>query len=296
MYLRHSAALALIACLLVGCYEHKVNTYKGWCERLSDINEGNSDPDQAYRPFWAVIYSVRIDRDEIRDDFVKFLNDAYMEKVQKRAPRMVWRVGKVLHVVNLSSLFVVEPGDFLADWKKGIAKAQSLKEMDHADNCLWGTVFQLFDSVQIHSLTHDPPRDYWGDSVTALPTDRKKILAKYFRVEDTDGWYLMVPALVQGPAIYPACQQGLVTNSNASVAQWNIEGSFDSVKECENQRERARESGAAGAAEAAQRLLSSYRKESPREWSLPICSGLARGKQLSQATCVSTDDPRLKEK
>jgi hypothetical protein len=55
--------------------------------------------------------------------------------------------------------------------------------------------------------------------------------------------------------------------------------------------------GTADAAKAA-RMLGSYRKESPGEWSwsLPVCSGLARGKQVGSAICVSTDDPRLKEK
>jgi hypothetical protein len=295
--LRHSAALLIIVCLFFGCYDYEVNTFQAWCERLTEINDGNH-PDETHRPFWAIIYSVRIDRDKIRDDFVKFLNDGYEEKVQKRAPRIVWREGKVLHVVSLSSFFVEEPGEFIADWKKGITKAQSLQKMNDTDNCLWNTVFLLFDSVQIHLFSTDPGQHYWGDSVTAIPTDRKKVGEKNLtHVYDVDGWYLMVPALVEGPVIYPACQHGLITDRKSSLVQWNIEGSFDSTKECETILKQARKSGAVMAAKAAQ-VVSGYRKESPGEWSwsLPLCSSVARGMQLSEAICVSTDDPRLKEK
>lgn len=116
--------------------------------------------------------------DAIRDDFARFLNDIYMEKVQKRAPRMVWRDGTDLHVTNLSGLFVVDPQDFISKWRRGIEIAKHQAGRNEADRCLWGTVFSLFDSVHIHSMKTDALGVRWTDSVTVIPTDRKEIFAK----------------------------------------------------------------------------------------------------------------------
>jgi hypothetical protein len=206
----------------------------------------------------------------------------------------------VLHIVNLSSLLDMEPGDFISEWRKGIAKAQSLKPMDRGDTCLWETVFDLFDSVQIHSMVTDPVSANWGDLVTAIPTDRKTVLLKYrkygIRELDADEWYLLVPPLVKGPTVYIACQPALTPDSKAPLTKWSIEGSFHGDKECDIERKRTRELGVAAAAKNAQYLNGLTRKESPGEWSwaLPICENLARTKQLSAATCLSSNDPRLR--
>src|ERR1017187_106645 len=280
MNLRHAAALALtrgiavvLTCIfLVGCYEHKVNTLEAWCEQVNGV-----DLEEKYRPFWAVIFSVKIEREAVRDDFVKLLNDTDMKKAQKRFPKMAWREGMVLHLVNPSSLFVVEPSEFISLWRKGIAKAQSLKPMDPADTCLWSATFTLFDSVQIHSAETDPFSANWGDSVTAIPTDRQKIYAKYhIQGKEMDDWYLMVPSLVEAPLVYPACSHGLTTSVNAPLTQWGIEGSFYTAKECETKKSLAREQGAT-VVEEAEKKVSGMRKESPNEWlELPRLSGRRR--------------------
>jgi hypothetical protein len=295
---RHVVLVALFGLTLptlAGCYNHKINTVETWCEQIN-----GDDISAKYQPFWAPFFSIGFDRDAIRDDFVKHLNDAYMEKVKRRIDRMVWREGMVLHIVNLSSLFVVKPSDFISEWRNGIAKAQSLKPMDRVDTCVWETVFDLFDSVQIHSMVTDPISVNWGDLVTAIPTNRKTILLKYrkygIREEVADDWYLLVPPLVKGPSTYLACQQPLAPNNKAPLSQWSIERSFHGDRECEIEQQRSRELGAAAAAENAQYLSGLTRKESPDEWSwsLPICENLARTKQLSAANCLSSNDPRLR--
>jgi hypothetical protein len=286
--------LALTLTALAGCYDHKINTTETWCEQIN-----GDDLAAKYQPFWARFFEISFHRDAIRDDFVKNLNDAYVEKVQRRTDRMVWREGMVLHIVNLSSFFVMEPGDFISEWRKGIAKAQTLKPMDRADTCMWDTVFDLFDSVQIHSLVTDPVSANWGDLVTGIPTDRRAILLKYhkygIREDDADDWYLMVPPLVKSRSAYVACQHPLAPNTNSPIAQWSIEGSYHNDRECESEQKRSRELGAIAAEKNSRYLSSLTRKESPEgwSWSLPICENLARATQLLKATCVFSNDPRL---
>ncbi len=89
MTLRHAAELALLFGLMsltvAGCYyDHKINTLETWCEQIN-----GDDLSAKYQPFWAPIFAISFHRDAIRDDFVRFLNDAYMEKVKRRAGRMV---------------------------------------------------------------------------------------------------------------------------------------------------------------------------------------------------------------
>jgi hypothetical protein len=109
-----------------------------------------------------------------------------------------------------------------------------------------------------------------------------------------DGWYLVIPALVEAPPVYPACSHGLTTSVDAPLTQWEIEGSFYTAKECETKKSLARAEGATVVQEA-EKKVSGMRKESPNQWSwsAPLCSAIARGKQMSEATCVSADDPRL---
>jgi hypothetical protein len=210
-----------------------------------------------------------------------------MEKVQHRAGRMVWREDMVLHLVNLSSLSVVESNEFVSEWQKGIEKAQSPEPMDRADNCLWGTVFELFDSVEIHSMVTDPASANWGDLVTAIPTNRRTIFVKYsIRESDADDWYLIVPPLVRDPAIYAAYEQGLTPDSKAPLAQWKIEGSSHGPRECESEGKTFRELGIEGTANNTKYMSRFIRKDITGQWSwsLPICENLARSRQLSEAT------------
>ena len=76
---------------------------------------------------------MSFDGDAIRDDFVKFLNDSHMQKVQGRIPRMAWREGTDLHLVNLSSLMVVEPEQIIGAWKRGIEASKTFAKQDPRD-------------------------------------------------------------------------------------------------------------------------------------------------------------------
>ena len=159
--------------LFVGCAHHKVDTFPKWCEQLEGV-----DLEKKYRPFWALVFYVSYDGDGIRDDYTAFLNKALLEKVENRAPRMAWREGTTLHLVNLSSLLVIEPEKVIEEWREGINKSKANKLNDQGPLCLYGTLTSLFDSLHIHSMKCDALGVNWTDKVTVIPTDREKRLGK----------------------------------------------------------------------------------------------------------------------
>lgn len=163
--------LVALALTLTGCSEHVVDTFPEWCEQITGM-----DLQKKYAPFWSVLFSVSFDGEAIRDDYVKFLNDSHMEKVQNRAPRMAWREGTELHLMNLSSLLVIEPEKVISEWRKGIETAKRYEHEDSADTCLYGTLTSMFDSLYIHSMECDTLGRNCTDEVTVIQTERKERL------------------------------------------------------------------------------------------------------------------------
>ncbi len=153
-----------VAAVLGACSEHKVDTFPEWCEQITGV-----DLAEEHRPWWAVIFTISYDGDAIRDDYVAHMNSLHMEKVQNRAPRMVWRENTNLHIVNLSSFLEIEPEKFIAQWRDAIEMAKT----DHAGICVLGTVTSMFDNLYIHSMTPDALGVEWKDSVTTIPTERE---------------------------------------------------------------------------------------------------------------------------
>jgi hypothetical protein len=168
---RRTASVAFwlsMLCALGACSEHVVDTFPEWCEQIAGV-----DLEKKYAPSWAVLFSVRVDGDAIRDDYVKFLNDSHREKVQNRMPRMAWREGAELHLVNLSSLLMVEPEVVIREWRKGVETANRYEHESSADACLYGTLSSMFDSLHIHSMESDSLGRNWTDEVTVILTERK---------------------------------------------------------------------------------------------------------------------------
>jgi hypothetical protein len=91
---------------------------------------------------------------------------------------MAWREGTDLHLVNLSSLMVIEPQEIITAWKRGIEASKTLTKQDAAEQCLYGTVTSMFDNMHIHSMTADALGRNWRDDVTIIPTDRQSRLGK----------------------------------------------------------------------------------------------------------------------
>jgi hypothetical protein len=161
--------LAMTMTLLVGCYQLKIDTVPKWCDQLAGTNlEGK------YRPFWAVFVATSIDAEAIR----AMMNEAHMQKVERRAPRMAWRVGTAFHLINFSTLMVIEPGEVIGGWRDGIEKAKTYSHTDKADACLYGAVVSLFDSMNIHSTEIDALGRDKGDQITTIETERVARSAK----------------------------------------------------------------------------------------------------------------------
>jgi hypothetical protein len=165
--------VVVVAFINFGCAEHKVDTAQEWCEQI-----GGEDLDEKYRPFWAVIFRVSFDGDAIRDDFTEILNKLHLEKVNNRAPKMAWREGTELHLVNLSSLMVVKPETIIEEWRNGIELSKQYKHTKPANNCLYGSLTSLFDSLHIYTMDSDVFGKEWTEKITVIPTDREKRLGK----------------------------------------------------------------------------------------------------------------------
>jgi len=165
--------LVAVVSILVSCYTHKVDTVPKWCEQIAGV-----DLEKKHGPWWAAIFAVSFDGDAIRDDYATFLNSQYMEKVQSRAPRLVWREGTALHMVNLSSLLLIEPEKFIAEWREGIKKAKTYAHTDRGSECVFGTLTSLFDNLHIYSLTIDGLGVVQEDSVTTIQMEREARLGK----------------------------------------------------------------------------------------------------------------------
>ena len=163
----------VIVFIISGCSEHKVDTFQEWCEQIS-----GEDLAEKYRPFWAVIFGVSFDAETIRDDYTEILNQLHLNRVNNRAPKMVWREGTELHLVNLSSLWVIQPEKIIEEWKNGIELSKQYKHTDPDRKCLYGTLTSLFDSLHIHSMKSDVFGKKWTEEVTVIPTDREKRLGK----------------------------------------------------------------------------------------------------------------------
>ena len=157
--------------LLASCSNYEVNTTERWCEHL--LSDGGLA--EKHAPFWAVLPSVSFNGDAIRDDFVRFMNDSMMEKVQGRIERMVWREGPTLHIENLSSLMEIDPAEVINGWRSGIEQDTRGKLTDPADQCLYGTVTSMFNSVIIHTKQWDSMGlKVVSEDETVLDTERTK--------------------------------------------------------------------------------------------------------------------------
>lgn len=159
---------------LAACFTHEVNTADRYCEQLKRV-----DMERKYRPFWAVLFAVRFSGDAIRVDYAKTLDKVYMERVKGRSPRMVWNDGAVLHLTNLSGLFVVEPEAFIQEWRGILESAKAPSADDGTSDCVGRALLALFDAVHIHTLEPDAMGIKWTHSVIIIPTDRQARFAKH---------------------------------------------------------------------------------------------------------------------
>ncbi len=154
---------ALAMALLAGCTFHEIDTFPKWCEQIKGI-----DLEKKYSP--GGLFSVLVNEEAVRDDFVKFLNSLYSENVPNRTLRMVWREGTTLHVVNLSTVMIRDRAKIISEFKKRISRYNQNHFVDKGGPCLYGTIAVLFDNLTIHSMVTDQRGSKWTDTPTVLST------------------------------------------------------------------------------------------------------------------------------
>ena len=142
--------ISILAILVAGCSEIKVDNFQKWCELIS-----GEDLKDKYAKSWVLKISLAIDENAIRDDFVSFLNRTLLKKAQYKAPEMAWKKDDELHLVNLSSIQNIAPEIMIDKWKKGIKLALQKKHTDFSDICIYETVTRLFSILYIHNMKFD---------------------------------------------------------------------------------------------------------------------------------------------
>lgn len=161
-----------IAAGILGCSHYEVTTLEDWCDHINGV-----DLIEKHSPSWSVLPAISYNGESIRDSYTAMMDSAYLIKVDRRADRMAWREGTVLHMENLSTLMVLEPSEFINDWRQGIERAQSGEYLDDADHCVFGGLSSLFDTLYIHSGEWDAMGvTLIADHVTALDTKRRERL------------------------------------------------------------------------------------------------------------------------
>lgn len=126
-------------------------------------------------PFWALTYSTYFDESAIRNDYATLLNDMYLQTVSDKSSPMAWAKDHELHLINLSSIKMIEPHVEIDRWKNEIELAQRYESKDWLDQCFYGSVARFFDSLHIHSMESDILGVKWTDDVTVIYTDREII-------------------------------------------------------------------------------------------------------------------------
>ena len=172
-YIFQISLVLLLTIFQFGCSKHKVDTVEEWCEQITGV-----DLNKKYMPFWAITLAVTYDADAIRDEFVNILDTLFLEKVNNRSPKMAWRDSTTIHIVNLSSLMMINPDSVINEWRIGIDLSNSFSHDDFASKCLYGTLTSLFDTLYIHTMDSNVFGKDWKDEITIIPTKRDSILGE----------------------------------------------------------------------------------------------------------------------
>ena len=155
--------IGILALLIGGCSEIKVDNFQKWCELISD-----EDLRDKYTKSWVLKISISVDEDRIRDDFISFLNRSLLKKVQYKVPEMAWIKADELHIVNLSSIQNIAPEIMIDKWEKGLKLALQKKHTDFRDICIYETVTRLFSILYIHNIKFDDNGSVLEDDVTPI--------------------------------------------------------------------------------------------------------------------------------
>ena len=166
MKVRALQFIGILALLVVGCSDIKVDNFQKWCELIS-----GEDLKDKYAKFWVIKISISVDEDRIRDDFISFLNRSLLKKVQYKVHEMAWMKADELHIVNLSSIQNIAPEIMIDKWDRGLKLAIQRKHTDFSDICVYETVTRLFSILYIHNIKYDENGSVLEDDVTPIQSN-----------------------------------------------------------------------------------------------------------------------------
>jgi len=150
--------VGILALLVLGCSEIKVDNFQKWCELIS-----GEDLKDKYAKSWVIKISIT----------VSFLNRSLLKKVKYKVPGMAWMKANELHIVNLSSIQPIAPEIMIDKWEKGLKSAVQKKHTDFSDICIYETVTRLFSILYIHNIKFDDNGSVLEDDVTPIQFIRK---------------------------------------------------------------------------------------------------------------------------
>jgi hypothetical protein len=164
----------LLALISIGCTtHHEVDTFPEWCEQISGV-----DLSDKYNKPWTPFFAVSFKGDAIRDDFMKSMNETYNEKMKTEDSGIMWREGTELHLVNPSSFYIIEPEEFISEWKNKIQLSKTYSLTDRSEICIYGTMTSLFDTIIIHSYEFDDYGLMVNDNTITIDAERRTRLGE----------------------------------------------------------------------------------------------------------------------
>ncbi len=186
--MKKSALALILFSLFLSCSNHEVDTVEEWCELISGVDLGKK-----YKPFWAVVSIVSLNRDAVRDNYVEIINNDLLDIVDNRAEIMAYSKDTDLHIVNPSYLVIHPSFDigevFISEWRNGIERIKQgnfenkvikyplLFPQNIKDSCFFWIAYSKFDQVKIHNFEWDQLKlDIVEDNVTEIETERPEIL------------------------------------------------------------------------------------------------------------------------
>lgn len=163
--------------IFTSCYSiyDNVDSYEKWASRIRERLSGKE----------GQYFVHSIDRNKIRDGFVKLSNETLMKQVEGRSERMVWLEGKTLHLYNMSNfLDAVDKNTMITSFREGIrcySDNSFYRDGKKYENeiVFYGAIFTFFDSVIIHTLQSSNIKSNALYQKTIIDTGRRAFFSKY---------------------------------------------------------------------------------------------------------------------
>jgi hypothetical protein len=151
--------------MIYGCTERTITT----------VDEILKDADWQEKP-WIIIASVRVDREAIREDISKILNNKASKSLRTNNMKWAWRDKTHLHLLNPSTVyFQIAPEVFIADIKKSIDAFQHNRATKFDE-----LVGSYFDYVTIHYMENTGGRGLKENDTPTIIDDLVKSHATFF--------------------------------------------------------------------------------------------------------------------